>query len=454
MSVDGATITDVSVDPEQRSRQRWGWRLLGVLLLIASAAPLARHYLVTYPQEHLQVDLQVYREGARALVNGVPLYDLRTDQPQFLPFTYPPFAAFTALPLLLAPFSVIVWVWTVVQYGLLWFTVGLAFRPFLDRFGDRAGLVQGVLSGAAVWLLPVAEGERFGQVNAVIVALCLWDLTRRERPRSESSSEGSPEGGSEGGSGVRRWVGGSGVGVALAAAVKLTPGVFWLHWAVSRRWRVLAASVTTGAVVTLGSWLLLPPASATYWTDALLDPDRLGPNAGTSNQSLRGVLLRLGPDQGPLFSGIWLVGVLLVLAGGLTLSRRFDRLGQPVAVVATVGMVAFLISPVSWVHHMHWGLVVLGALLGDGRDWRRAGAALTGAVLLWIRLPWWGANLLADPHANHVVARLFQNSYSWWALLSLIALWLLVARPASIEPDGPDPAGAEIGDDRPAAVAG
>jgi alpha-1,2-mannosyltransferase len=420
LSVDGATITVVSVDQEVSVRRDWqrrGWRLLGAAVLIASAFPLAWHYLVAYPQEILQVDLQVYREGARALVSGFPLYDLRTDQPQFLPFTYPPFAAFTALPLLVAPFSVIVWVWTALQYALLWYTVGLAFRPLLERFGARAGLAQGVIAGACVWLLPVAEGVRFGQVNAVVVALCLWDLTRR---RSLGDSAGAP----------RSWVGGSGIGVALAAAVKLTPGVFWLHWAVTRRWRVLVVSLTTAVLVTVTSALLLPSASATYWTDALLDPDRLGPNGGTSNQSIRGVLLRLGPDPGPLASGLWLGCVLVVLIGGLALSRQFDRLGQPVAVVATVGMVAFLISPVSWVHHMHWGVVVIAALLGDGRDRRRIGAALTGAVLLWLRLPWWGANLVADHHVNRVLARLVQNSYSIWAVLSLLALWLLVARPA------------------------
>jgi len=389
------------------------WRLLGVALLIASAFPLAWHYLVSYPQENLQVDLEVYREGARALVTGTPLYDLRTSQPQFLPFTYPPFAAFTALPLLLAPFHVIVWVWTALQYALLWFTVGLAFRPLLDRFGTRAGLAQGVVAAAGVWLLPVAEGVRFGQVNAVVVALCLWDVTRRQRAENTSS-----------------WAGGSGITVALAAAVKLTPGVFWLHWALARRWRVLAASVTTAVVVTVGSWLLLPPASATYWTDALLDPGRLGPNGGTSNQSIRGVVLRLGPAPGPAASAIWLICVILVLIGGLSLSRQFDRLGEPVAVVAVVGMVAFLVSPVSWVHHMHWGVVVLGALLGNGRDLRRVAATLVAAVLLWIRLPWWGANLVADHHANRVLARLVQNSYSLWAVLAMVALWLLVARPA------------------------
>jgi alpha-1,2-mannosyltransferase len=430
LSADAVTITVVSVDLNRPQAEqppapgRWSgwWRLLGALVLFASAFPLAWHYLVSYPGETWQVDLQVYREGARALVTGFPLYDLRTDQPQFLPFTYPPFAAFTALPLLVASFGVIGWAWTVLQYALLWYIVGVAFRPLLQRFGARAGLAQGVVAGAGVWLLPVAEGVRFGQVNAVVVALCLWDLTRRTGPAAGSAADD--------GQGRRTWVGGSGVGVALAAAVKLTPGVFWLHWAVTRRWRVLAVSLITAVLVTVVSALLLPSASATYWTDALLDPDRLGPNGGTSNQSIRGVLLRLGPDPGPLASGLWLGCVLLVLVGGLALSRQFDRLGQPIAVVATVGMVAFLISPVSWVHHMHWGVVVIAALLGDGRDWRRIAAALIGAVLLWIRLPWWGANLVADHHVNRVLARLVQNSYSIWAVLGLLALWLLVARPA------------------------
>ncbi len=416
LSARGATITDVNVDVKrsQAWRRLDRWRLLGMLLLFGSAFPLAWHYLVTQSDENWQVDLQVYREGARALVTGFPLYDVRTDQPQFLPFTYPPFAAFTALPLLLASFEVIGWVWTAVQFALLWYLVGVAFRPLLSRFGARAGLAQGVVAASAVWFLPVAEGVRFGQVNAVVVALCVWDLTRR--------SSG--------------WVGGSGVGVALAAAVKLTPGVFWLHWAVARRWRVLAVSLTTAVLVTVVSALMLPPASATYWTDALLDPERLGPNAGTSNQSLRGVLLRLGPDPGPLASGLWLGCVLLVLLAGLSLARCFDRLGEPVAVVATVGLIAFLISPVSWVHHLYWGVVVIGALLGDGRDRRRVAAALTAAGLLWIRLPWWGANLMADGDVPRVIARLVQNSYSWWAVLSLLGLWFLAARPALRSGDG------------------
>lgn len=433
LSVVRATITVVD---DERLRPgtaaRW-WRLLGVLVLVASAFPLAWHYLGSYPQEIWQVDLQVYREGARALVTGFPLYDLRTDQPQFLPFTYPPFAAFTALPLLLAPFSVIGWVWTALQYALLWYIVGVAFRPLLERFGRRAGLAQGVLAAGGVWFLPVAEGVRFGQVNAVVVALCLWDVTRRVR------DDAAP--------GRRRWAGGSGIGVGLAAAVKLTPAVFWLHWAVARRTSVLLTSLGTAALVTVGSALLLPPASTTYWTDALLDPERLGPNAGTSNQSLRGVLLRLLPFEGLAGSLVWFVCVVAVLVLGLSLARRFDRLGEPVAVVATVGMVAFLVSPVSWVHHMHWGVVVLGAVLGDGRRLSRVLVTIGGAVLLWIRLPWWGANLVADPSVPRVIARLVQNSYSIWAVLALLFLYLLAARhPEPADAIGP-PSGVDVEDD-------
>src|SRR4051812_37404328 len=114
LSVEGARITVVKVDLDQpQTGPRAGvWRLLGGLLLLASAFPLAWHYLVQQPGENWQVDRGVYGGGARAVVTGSPLYELRTDQQQFLPFPYPPFAAFTALPLLLASFGVIGWVWS------------------------------------------------------------------------------------------------------------------------------------------------------------------------------------------------------------------------------------------------------------------------------------------------------------------------------------------------------
>lgn len=392
--------------PFQFDRRRTPWTVLGLALLALSAVPVFEHYLVNWPDDIWQVDLDVYREGARSLVEGRPVYDWLTEAPQYLPFTYPPFGAIVGLPLLLAPFSVIGWAWAILQVLLLWVTVGLAFRPLIERAGARRGLAQGAVAAVLVQVQPVQDGIRFGQVNAVLVLLCLGDLARRE---------------------AHRWPRGSLVG--LAAALKLTPGVFWIHWASTRQWRVLAASVGTAAAVTIGAALIAPAASAAFWTDALLDPERLGPNAGTANQSMRGVLLRIGPPEGPWLTLTWLILVALVGTLGFLLAARLYRLGETVAVVGAVGMLAVLLSPVSWVHHLHWGIVVLGALVADGRDRRRVLVALAGLALLLSRLPWTGGSLaLRSTGLELAWARFIESSYCWFALLALLALYLLVAR--------------------------
>jgi alpha-1,2-mannosyltransferase len=224
--------------------------------------------------------------------------------------------------------------------------------------------------------------------------------------------------------------------VGVATAVKLTPGVFWLHWALARRWRPLAVSLGATASVTGLTVLLLPAASAAYWTDALLDPGRLGPNGGTSNQSLRGVLLRLWPGgtslagPGAGFTPVWVLLVLVVGAAGFAVSRRLEARGERVAVVAVVGMLAVLLSPVSWVHHLHWGIVVVGALLGDGRRPVRVATALVALGMLLCRLPWWGVTALADGDLPRWFGRLLQNGYTVFAVLAIVALWALLARPA------------------------
>ena len=309
-------------------------------------------------------------------------------------------------PLLLVPFRAAGWIWTGVQLVLLWYVSGVAFRPLLARFGRRAGLAQGVVAAVLVQLQPMQDSIRYGQVNAVIVALCLTDLARRR---------------------AVWWPRGSLVG--LAAAVKLTPAVFWVHWIVIRNRSALVASVGTAAGVTLLTALYAPSASAAYWTDALLDPTRLGPNADTANQSMRGVLLRLGPSQGPLLTLSWALCVVTVGWFGYRLAARLDRLGDQVAVVAALGMLAFLVSPVSWIHHMYWGAVAVGALVGDGRDRRRIAAAVVALAVMWSKLPWTGQAMRSHRGWQSWLGVVEQQAYCWLALGVLVALWWLVARP-------------------------
>jgi alpha-1,2-mannosyltransferase len=397
--------------------------LLGLLVFGGSAAFVLKKYVVDFPDEIWLVDLEVYREGARSLVDGRQVYDWLTDNPQYLPFTYPPFAALIGTVLLLAPFRVVGWAWTGMQLVLLWVCVGIAFRPFLARCGRWRPVAQGAIAGILVQIQPLQEGLRFGQVNSILVTLCLVDVARRR---------------------AGWWPRGSLVGVA--AAIKLTPAVFWIHYALARRWRALAASIGVAAAATGLTALIAPSATAAYWTDALLDPGRLGPNANSSNQSLRGVLLRTGllPEGSHRLTLAWAICALLVAVLGYRLALTLDRLGEPVAVVGVLGMLAVLISPVSWVHHVHWGIVVIGAVLGDGRSARRAVAAATGALLLYLNLPWDGYGWEFHDDWTRYAGYVVEQGYCWFALASLAVLrWLVVGRrrpaPAAAGDDGPGP---------------
>nr|WP_246315066.1 glycosyltransferase 87 family protein [Kineococcus aurantiacus] len=388
------------------------WRWLGVLVLLVAVAPVVHRYLVAYPDDQWQVDLEVYREAGRSLLLGRPVYQFETEVPQLLPFTYPTFSAVLSIPLALLPWAVAGWVWTAFQLALLWVVVGLAFGPLLARAGRFAGLAHGVVAAACAWISPVGENIRFGQVNAILVTLCLLDLLR-------------------GADGLRlgrftlRWPRGALVGVAVA--IKLTPGVFLVHFAITRQWRELRNAVLAAVGVTVATFLVAPEGSLEFWTSALLNSDRLGPNAGSSNQSLRGFVLRLYLSDGAT-TAVWGVLALAAAVAGYALARRLHRRGSLVGEVAACGVVALLVSPVSWLHHYLWGVVVLGAVVGDARVRSRAVAAVVGLVLLWVAWPWWGANLLASRSVPTVLARVVQNGDLWWACASLVVMWRLLTR--------------------------
>ncbi len=312
------------------------------------------------------------------------------------------------------PFGVAGWLWTGAQLAATTAVVWYAGHGLIHRAGAWSALALAALTAPMLWLHPVGDGIRFGQVNAFIVLLCLLDLVE-PRPRWLAR--------------VPR-----GVLIGVATAVKLTPGVFVVHLLVTRRWREAATAAGTAAGVSLAAWVLLPQASFTYWGGALQDPARLGPNAGTANQSMRGLLLRVGGD-GAVGTAVWVALVLLVGVLGFALARRYFRAGQPVGEVAVVGLLACLLSPVAWVHHYHWVVVVVLALLGDRPEEtpRRLWAAVGVTVYFTMRLPWWGIDWLAHRGWPELPGRLLQNADVAGGLAALFLLWWAV-RPGEDTP--------------------
>lgn len=403
-------------------------QVLVVFLVVALASlPLAYQYLISPVSGRWMVDLQVYREAGVSLLNGRDLYDWRTPPPQNLPFTYPPISAVAAIPFAMVPFGVAGVLWFYLQILANIGLVRLVGAPLIRRAGERGVWVWAGLSVAVVYLLPVADGLRFGQVNVFLVSACLLDVLRPARP-----------------SWLRRIP--QGVFIGLATAIKLTPGVFLIHLALTRQWRAFATAVLTAASVTVGMFVIMPRSSVTFWFEALRDPERLGRNDGPANQSMRGVLLRLGPEGIP-GELIWFLLIAVVAVVGFAAAGRAHRAGARLLEFSCVAVTGVLISPVSWTHHFHWVVPALFVLLGS--DPLRHRLRTAGVALLWLvltlHLTWWGTFALVHQGtweryltSGNPFFTLLANSYCLAGIVILVALVRVSGRlPSPPRPSAP-----------------
>ncbi|GIH65136.1 glycosyltransferase 87 family protein [Microbispora siamensis] len=403
-------------------RPAWAWAL-ALVALAAAASPLIAYWL-TNPEDQRLVDLDVYRTGGWALLRGLPVYDVITPAPQLLPFTYPPVAAMLAVPLAVMSWPVAQWVWTVAIVAVLAVTVRHAFRAFLDgvRGALAAPLLFAVLCAACTYLMPIRDQFRFGQVDLFLLALCLLDCV------------------------VRRPWWPRGMLIGLATAVKLTPGVFLVYLAITAfparegdegHRRAFFMAVFTAALLTLLPFLVIFDDARDFWFGALLDSERLGANAATTNQSLRGMLLRLYLP-GWLTTVLWLAAVAVIGWYGFRRARRAYLDGDVTTAVALTGLMAVLLSPVAWIHHIAWVVVVLAALAGSGRD--RVRLLVAAGVWLYyvLPIPWWGVTLkaLEIPVLSPVAGKIVQNAFGLGAigLVWLLGSWLPRRRAAVAVP--------------------
>jgi alpha-1,2-mannosyltransferase len=388
----------------------WAAAALGVLAWVAAlaaVAPLVRGYLTGPPDQRL-ADLDVYRTGGLSVLRGQPLYTMLTQPPQLLPFTYPPAAALFAAPLAVLPWPAAQLAWVPFVYVPLAVVIWYAFAPLLRRAGRLRPAVFAVLFAACAYLFPVRDEMRFGQVDLVLLALAVADCAARQP----------------------RWPRGTLVG--LATAIKLVPGVFVVYLWLSGRRRAALTAALVALAVTLGAWLVLPQDSVTYWTSAIFDSGRFGPNSGTSDQSLRGLLLRAFLPWPPAAAGlpaglpgvIWVVAAAAVAVAGFAAVRRLARQSREPEAMAVTALVGVLASPVSWIHHYVVVVLVIGAILADGRARRRVALAAGTAAYFALTIPWWGQSLLGQRDVPVLAARVVQDGFG----LAALALVLVLAR--------------------------
>ncbi|WP_433118350.1 glycosyltransferase 87 family protein [Micromonospora sp. CA-246542] len=392
-------------------------RLVAIVALVAVLPALYLRNLV-----HNFFDLKIYMSAMDWWTAGHPLYDyVQPDRVQGeLYFTYPPFSALLLWPFGLLRLGVTVTIFTVLTVAAVVLTTRWLVMPVIVRHD----LPRTFTLTVAVLLVLAVEITRetitLGQINMLLVVLILADLLFAV-----------PQ--------ARRW---AGVGIGLATALKLFPGIFIVYLVATRRWRAAAVASVTAAAATLLAAAVAPGDSWRFWTQELWDTDRVGRTDYVGNQSVFGLLSRFTAPEKP-DRLLWLVIVAAVAGYGLWRAARAARAGDALTGLTLTGLVGALISPITWTHHIYW-FVPAVVLLADAalsakrpdearrRWWSAALAVGTTAVIVYgvVTFQKWGT---APVRTHDPVDFVLQNPYVLLSLLLLVALPVRVYRPVRTE---------------------
>ncbi|GAA0952035.1 hypothetical protein Vau01_004520 [Virgisporangium aurantiacum] len=361
-------------------------------------------------------DLRVYFGAMNHWVAGNgEIYDYLLPGTKY-GFTYPPFAALTMLPMAYVGWHVAIVISLLLTVGAALAVIYWLVEPMARRNGWSPWFVLGIAAALAVAFEPMRETFLFGQVNAILLVLVAADVLFLVR--------------------YNRSV--AGVGIGLATAIKLTPGIFIIYLVITKRFRAAAVASGTMMAATVLAGAVAPDASRIFWTDALWNTSRVGENSFVSNQSLNGVVHRWDSVQPS--TATWGLLVLATLAVWAWRSRQAARRGDEAMGLALTGIVGVLISPITWVHHLVWVLPAMILLVDRGlvkglskrrRNWLLGLAAVTYAVMC-SRLVW-----AFNGKFETWYGWLGSNAYVWLSLIMLVAVPLAPV-PATAKAEEPE----------------
>ncbi len=326
------------------------------------------------------LDVHVYRDGASRILHDQPLYTEPTLRG--LLYTYTPFSAIVFLPTNLIPWQYLSPIWLTLNLVVLFGCIMTSWRLLGYRFTGRLAAGSALLALTCTFIEPVRTTLFYGQINLILMLLVLWDFSRRDRSRLR------------------------GIGIGIAAGIKLVPLYFVVQLLASRQWRSAGTAALTFVASVVLTWFVLPADSSTYWTTTFFQSERIAPDTHPANQSLRGVLAHLTHGPAPLW--LWLLVALPVLAAGLFVATALHRHGERLLSVTLAGLTACAVSPFSWGHHWVWFVPLLVYLVHRAQlnpRWWIAAAALYLSIGGWtyhwsetwvsvgvfLLPPWWPA---------------------------------------------------------------
>jgi alpha-1,2-mannosyltransferase len=384
----------------------------------------AQAMLGEIPTAH--IDLEVYRFGVQAWWDGQnvygPLPHVRGGE--LLPFIYPPFALLALSPLAILPWDASVALLYGANFLAIAATLYVTARRLWSSGGRRGAIVIGSAAMPIAFLLePVSQTFEFGQVSVVLMGLVAVDCLAKRPfwPR--------------------------GLGVGLAAAIKIVPGVFILYFLVRKDWRAAIVTGVTWLACTGIGFVADFHGSMKYWFGGLAGAAGVSGTSFRTNQTTSAVITRFEMSPG-LTKGVWLLVAVAMLVMVIIAMRR----SEPALALMGNALFVLLAAPTSWSHYWVWvvpGLLVMAAYAvrrGYERKWLAVPvwvAAIGCTIWLFFYAPF---HRLPQLPFNYVQAhwtvreQILASTYVVGGLILFLAYVLpRLRRPrvAGDEPDGP-----------------
>jgi alpha-1,2-mannosyltransferase len=349
-------------------------------------------------------DAKVYRTAGAALLRSLDLYAAARGQH----FTYPPFAALVFAPLSRLPGTPFALLWTAMSVASLeaaaWLSLGWVGVKDLRL---RSILVAATCVVGLAGFEPVSLTVLAGQVNLILMCAILGDLHLADE---------SP------------W---KGVGIGLAAGIKLVPAFFIPYLLLTRRFRAAAVATLTGAATVVIGFLAAPGSSAEYWGGVFLDSGRVGDPQAIRSQSVQSLLVRwLHTTLG--VRPLWALLAVAIVGVALYVAVRAHRQGDELLAACVCGIATLLISPITWQHHWVWMVPMLIWMAARGLRERSVllmVAAGLVAVEFFITPYRWGVpnDVVAELHLN-LMQLLLSSTYALTAGGLLLLAGVLIRR--------------------------
>ncbi|MFG1607061.1 glycosyltransferase 87 family protein [Actinoplanes sp. NPDC049265] len=377
--------------------------------------------------------LAVDRGAIRSWLTGDGLYAYH-EPGTLLGSAISPPGAFALTPLALLPLPVGGWVLALAGLAALTLAMVALVGPIARRHGRPAYPIVVVVVLLALATEPVRAALGLGRWDLVLFGLVVADLIALRRsawarsrelwwPRRATSAPRGPLG--------RVWATGSwaGVGIGLATALAVSPGLFILYLALTRRWRAALTALGTAATLAAAALLVAPSETAAWFGEVLWRLDRTGGVERIGNQSLAGVLARLyNSATTPLL--LWASFALLLVAVGFIRARAAHREGDEITAFTLVGVTGAVVGPVTLPNELIWVLpgVLLMVAAGVRERWAavrpRPGlggrypglgwfVAAGAGYLLFLFAPMWTSGDVLVRNAYAIALIVMVNALPW-----------------------------------------